>query len=221
MAIDTYAKLQSEILDTLNRTDLVADITEYSPGTIDGAVIRGISKAERRIVRRLRTREFETSTTFNLTANLETSTIPSDFLMAKSFILTSSPQVVLTSKDMTQLITDQPSTVAGQPTAFSSYGTSFYFRKIPDSAYAAKLFYYYQPTALSTTNTSNILLTKYPDLLLYGALIELTAHVEEDDRIQLWKGAFDEGIKDITDDNTLNRWSGVPLRGAIDQRLVI
>lgn len=62
MAIDTYAKLQTEILDTLDRPDLVAEVTEYTPAAIEGAVTRSIAKAERRIVRRLRTREFETST---------------------------------------------------------------------------------------------------------------------------------------------------------------
>lgn len=221
MSIDTFAKLQSEVLDTLNRTDLVADITEYTPGTIEGAVIRAISKAERRITRRLRTRDFETSTTFNLVAGVETSTIPSDYNGAKTFVLTSSPQAVLVSKDMTQLVSDTPSTTTGQPLAFSAFGTSFYYRKIPDSAYAAKLFYYFQPTPLSATNTTNIILQKYPDLLLYGTLIEVTAHVEQDDRIQLWKGAFDEAVKDITDDNTLNRWSGVPIVAAINARLVV
>lgn len=221
MAIDSFAKLQSELLDTLNRTDLVADVTDYTPGTIEGSVIRGISKAERRIVRRLRTREFETSTSFSLIAATETVSIPSDFTMAKTFILTSSPQTVLQQKDLTQLISDQPDATPGKPLAFASYGTLFYFRRIPDSAYGAKLYYYLQPPPLSAANTSNTLLTKYPDLLLYGALIELTAHVEDDERIQLWKGAFDEAVKDITNDNTLNRWSGVPITAAINAKLVI
>lgn len=219
--IDTYAKLQSEILDTLNRTDLVADVTEYSPGTIEGSVIRSISKAERRIVRRLRTREFETSSSFSLVAGQETIAIPDDYISSKLFILTASPVTPLAPKDLTQLINDEPSTATGAPNAFAPFGTNFYFRKIPDTARAVKLFYYGAPTPLSASNTSNILLTKYPDLLLYGALIEATAHVEDDDRIQVWKGAFDEAVKDITDDNTLNRWSGAPIRSSIDVRLVI
>lgn len=221
MAIDSFAKLQSEILDTLNRTDLVADVTEYSPGTIEGAVIRAISKAERRIVRRLRTREFETSTSFNTTATVETIAIPSDYLMAKTMILNQNPISVLQQKDLPQLYSDNPGSTTGTPDSFSPFGTNFYLRPIPAANTPMKLFYYYQPTPLSSTNTSNVLLTKYPDLLLYGVLIEVTAHVEDDDRIQLWKGAFDEAIKDITDDNTLNRWSGVPINAAINARLVV
>lgn len=221
MAIDTYAKLQSEVLDTLDRTDLVAQVTEYTPGTIDGAVQRGISKCERRIIRRLRTREFETSTTFSTTSSLETISVPSDFIMAKSMVLQTNPNVVLAQKDMSQLIGDNPSPSVGQPNSYATFGPNFYFRPIPSTAQSIKLFYYAAPTALSDSNTSNTLLTKYPDLLLYGALIELTAHIQDDARIQLWKGAFDEAIKDITDDNTTNRWSGAPIRSSIDVRSII
>lgn len=221
MAIDTYAKLQSEILDTLNRTDLVADVTEYTPGTIEGAVQRAISKAERRIVRRLRTREFETSSAITTTASVETIALPSDFVMAKALVLQTNPNVTLISKDLVQLINDYPSTASGYPSAFATYGTNFHLRPIPASVQTLRLYYYAAPAPLSDSNTTNIILQKYPDLLLYGALIEVTAHVEDDERISLWKGAFDEAIKDITNDNALNRWSGAPIRGQQDLRVII
>ncbi len=219
--IDTYAKLQSEILDTLNRTDLVADITEYSPGPIEGSVKRAIAKAEKRIIRRLKTREFETSTAFSTAAGVETISIPTDLAMFKLVELTASPNVVLAQKDLTTLHNDNPSTATGQPAAYAAFGPLLYLRPIPDTARALKIYYYNVPDPLSDSNTTNTLLSKYPDLLLYGALIELTAHISDDDRIQLWKGAFDEAIKDITNDNTLNRWSGVPIRSSIDVRLVV
>lgn len=221
MAIDTYAKLQSEILDTLNRTDLVANVTEYTPGTIEGAVQRAIAKAEKRIVRRIRTKAFESSSTFSTVAGTEYVSVPSDFNSAKTFKIEQNPNVVLQQKDLTTLYNDYPSTATGQPNSFSAYGTSFYLRPIPDAVYSLKLYYYNVPTPLSDSNPSNAILVNYPDLLLYGALIELTAHIEDDARIQLWKGAFDEGIKDVTDDNTLNRWSGVPIRSAVDIRTVV
>lgn len=221
MAIDTYSKLQSEVLDTLNRTDLVAQVTEYTPGPIEGAIQRGIAKCEKRIIRRLRTREFETSTTMSTTGSLETISIPSDFIMAKSMVLQTNPNVVLAQKDMTQLIGDNPSSSVGQPNSFATFGTSFYFRPIPTTTQSIKLFYYAAPAAMTDSVTTSTLLTKYPDLMLYGTLIEVTAHVMDDARIQVWKGAFDEAIKDITDDNTTNRWSGAPIRSSIDIRSVI
>jgi hypothetical protein len=221
MAIDTYAKLQSEILDTLDRTDLVADVTEFTPGTIEGAVQRAISKAERRIIRRLRTREFETSSSISTVSGTETISIPSDLVMIKAAVIQTNPNVVLQQKDLTTLLNDNPSTATGTPASYAAFGTSLYLRPVPGTAQTIKLFYYNSPTPLSDSNTSNTILTKYPDLLLYGALIEITAHVEDDERLQIWKGAFDEAVKDITEDNTLNRWSGAPIRSSIDIRNIV
>jgi hypothetical protein len=200
---------------------LVADVSEFTPGTIEGAVQRAISKAERRIIRRLKTKDFETSTTISTVGSTETITLPTDYVMAKALILQTNPNVVLQQKDLSTLVNDSPNTGTGIPSAYAAYGPSLYLRPIPSSVQSLKLFYYASPSALSDSNTSNTLLTKYPDLLLYGALIELTAHIEDDGRIQVWKGAFDEAIKDITNDNTLNRWSGAPIRSSIDIRSII
>jgi len=221
MAIDTYAKLQSEILDTLNRTDLAAEVTEYTPGTIEGAVTRAISKAERRIVRRLRTREFETSTAVSTVAGVETIALPADFVMMKVLMMNGDPAAVLVQKDLTALYNDYPSTAAGLPSAYAAFGASLYLRPVPDAARSLRMFYYASPAALSPANTSNTLLSKYPDLLFYGALIEITAHVEDDSRIGLWKTAFDEALQDITHDDVLNRWSGAPVRASVDIRTIV
>lgn len=221
MAIDSYAKLQTEILDTLDRTDLVGDVTEYTPGPIEGAVTRAISKAERRIVRRLRTREFEASTSFATAPGTETVALPADFVMMKMLLLKQNPSQVLVQKDLVTLHTDYPSTATGLPRAYAAFGPALYLRPIPDAARNLKMFYYAAPPALSAEHTSNTLLSKYPDLLLYGALIEVTAHVEDDGRIGLWKAAFDEAVRDILNDDTLNRWSGAPIRASVDMRGVI
>jgi hypothetical protein len=221
MAIDTYAKLQSEILDTLNRTDLAADVTEFSPGAIEGAVTRAIAKAERRIVRRLRTREFETSTSVTTTAGVETVALPVDYVMMKAAVLSMDPALVLAQKDLAALLSDHPSTATGLPRHYAAFGASLYLRPLPDAERAVRLFYYAQPAPLSAENVSNTLLTKYPDLMLYGALIEITAHVEDDGRIGLWKNAFDEALRDIVHDDVLNRWSGAPIRASVDARSIV
>ena len=221
MAIDTYAKLQSEILDTLNRTDLAADVTEYSPGAIEGAVTRAISKAERRIVRRLRTREFETSTAAATAPGTETVALPSDFMMMKAVVLSTDPAFVLAQQDLTTLLTDRPSAAVGVPAAYAAFGTKLYLRPIPDAVRPLRLFYYAAPTQLSADNATNTLLAKYPDLLFYGALIEVTAHVEDDGRIGVWKTAFEEAVRDITQDDILNRWSGAPIRASVDLRGIV
>lgn len=221
MAVDTYAKLQTEILDTLDRNDLVADVTEYSPGAIEGAVQRAISKAERRIVRRLRTRAFETATAFSTAAGVETVALPADFVMMKMLVLSQNPAAVLAQKDLVTLQNDCPSTAGGSPRAYAAFGASLYLRPIPDTVRNLKMFYYAAPTPLSADNISNVLLTRYPDLLFFGTLMEITAHVEDDGRMGLWKSAFDEAVRDILNDDTLSRWSGAPVRGSVDMRGIV
>lgn len=221
MAVDTYAKLQSECMDSLNRTDIAADVTDFSPGTVEGAVKRAIAKGELRVIRRLKVKEFETSTAFSTVGGVETIAIPSDHAATKAIVLTSSPQVTLASKDLTTLINDNPSTAQGVPSAYTLFGTTARLRPIPDSARALTWFYYSKPTALSDTNTSNAILANFPDLLHYAAMVELSLHLEDDARLQYWKGMFDEAVKDITNDNTANRYSGAPIRSSVDIRTII
>lgn len=220
MTIATYANLQAEILDTLNREDLVADVTEFSPGTIEGSVKRAIAKAENRLARRIRTRQLESSTTITTTASVETITLPTDWLGAKSLILSQDPRVVLQPVDVQQLVMNNPQQTPGQPAQYAVFGLVARLRPIPATAIGVLTDYYAKPTPLSTSNTTNVWLANYPDLLLYGALLELTAHIKDDERIQVWKGYFDESIKDVTEDNVLARWTGTPIRQTIDVRSV-
>jgi hypothetical protein len=53
----------------------------------------------------------------------------------------------------------------------------------------------FQP--LSDANATNIILDVYPELYLYGALIEAEPYLVNDERIGIWKGFWDEAIRDI------------------------
>lgn len=211
MPIDTYAKLQSDVSDELNRADLIADVTEFGGGTIEGAIKRAIYNTEKRIMRRLKTTPFEASTTLTTTSSVETVNIPSDFKSVKTAFLNTSPITTLTKKDLSQLYADDLSQTLGKPNAYAAFGTKFYLRPMPDTTYSLKLFYQQSVDPLSSSTTSNAILVNYPDLLKYGACLELSPYVRDDERIQVWKGFFDEAIKDITDDNVSARWSGAPI----------
>lgn len=221
MAIDTYSKLQSDISDEINRTDLIADVTEFGGGTIEGAIKRAIANAEKRILRRLKTTPFEASTTLTTTSSVETVNIPADFKSVKTAFLNTSPITTLAKKDLSQLYADDLSQTLGKPNSYAAFGTKFYLRPMPDNTYSMKLFYSQSVDPLSSSVSSNAILVNYPDLLKYGALVELSPYVRDDERIQIWKGFFDEAIKDITDDNVSARWSGAPVvSNAIGVRIV-
>lgn len=59
------------------------------------------------------------------------------------------------------------------------------------------LWYYSKLPALSTTNTTNWALTKYPDLYLYGALTHTAPYLKNDERIALWDGIYSRILADI------------------------
>jgi len=49
------------------------------------------------------------------------------------------------------------------------------------------------------TDTSNWLLTNYPDVYLYGTLSEAEGFMRNDERIVLWKTLFEEGLADLNE----------------------
>jgi hypothetical protein len=63
---------------------------------------------------------------------------------------------------------------------------------------------------LSDTDTTNWVLTNGPDVYIAAAMIELCIYLENDDRLQFWKGKLDEAINDMMGDDRQVRWAAVP-----------
>ena len=207
MAINTYAALQSDILDTLNRTDLVADVTAYSPGSIEGAVKRAIRRGELRMQRELMVRELQESSTVSYVASSAIYSLPNDFAAFNYVFLSTDPISPLAIKSLAQLYDDEPSQTVGEPNALAVYGTTYRLRPTPDGSYTGNLFYNRKIDALSDSNTGNDILDNYYDVYLYASLLECAPHLKEDERIQVWKGFYDEARRTINQDSTLI-WTG-------------
>ena len=75
-----------------------------------------------------------------------------------------------------------------------------------DLKYVRKL-----PSILTAPNT-NVLFALYPDVYLYGSLIHSAPFLKEDDRVQTWKGFYDQIIKDINKDRERGEYSANPKR---------
>ena len=69
----------------------------------------------------------------------------------------------------------------------------------PDQAYAAEVFYFQQLSPLSSTNTTNSVLTEAPDLYLFGALKEAEPFLEHDERIQVWETKYADALTQLLD----------------------
>lgn len=197
MAIDTYAKLQSALADTVNRDDLSADVTTFSPAQIDGAIKRAIAYAtasiERDLIARGGHKNMETITNaLTTTASQETLSVPSGFKGARLFALTTNPYRVLEFVDPNTLFTQYPSTASAQPEKYTLIAGTVYLRPIPDQAYSTRLIYNAALDVLSDTTTTNWLLTSHPDIYISAGMVELCIYLENDERLQYWRGYYDQ-----------------------------
>lgn len=185
MALDTFSGLKTTISDYLNRDDLTSIIPSF------------ITLAEAKFNRKLRVRQMVK----RATATLDTQyfAFPSDFLQAKEFQLNTNPITYL--QYVTQNQGDYGSSnqfiSAGKPQFYTIIGTQIEVIPTPDASYTGELTYYGKITALSDSNTSNWLLAYAPDLYLYGALVEATPYLKDDERLGTWSTLYTNSLGDI------------------------
>jgi len=185
MALDTFSGLKTTIADYLNRDDLTSIIPSF------------ITLAEAKFNRKLRTRQMVKRAT--ATIDTQYFAFPSDWLQAKEFILNTNPITYMeyvTDKQANEL--RQNSIVAvGKPTYYTIVGTQIEVIATPDTGYTGELTYYGKIPALSDSNTSNWLLSYAPDLYLYGALLEASPYLKDDERLAVWGQMYISSISDI------------------------
>ena len=185
MALTTYAELKTSIGDWLNRSDLTSVIPDF------------ISLAEAQVERTLRTRQMIVRA--NASFDAQYGAVPSDFLETKSLKLTSTnPQTPLEFLSIDAL--DQKAaeyTASGKPRFFGVVGGQLRIVPTPDSTYTTELTYYAKLSKLSTSNTSNWLLSSSPDIYLYGSLLQAAPYLQDDARIQTWATLYERALNDL------------------------
>lgn len=193
-----YSDLIARVGRYLNRTDLVDDI----PGFIENA--------EARFSRVLRTPEMENIATATITG--ERFALPSDFLEVRSVFLDSDPRVELEPVTLGTLRSKYAQQTTGQPQAYAMTDGQFLFGPAPDTSYAINLTYFQKIPALSSSRTSNWLLSSHPDVYLYASLVQAEAYLWNDDRLGVWKSALDEALGELTVQSNRKRHGNAPLR---------
>jgi hypothetical protein len=185
MALSTYAELKTSIGDWLNRSDLTNAIPDF------------ISLAEAQVERTLRTRQMIVRA--NASFDAQYGAVPADFLETKSLKLTSTnPQTPLEFLSIDALDNKASEyTGSGKPRFFGVVGGQFRLVPVPDATYTTELTYYAKLTKLSSTVTTNWLLTSSPDIYLYGALLQAAPYLQDDARIQVWSSLYDRAMSEL------------------------
>lgn len=184
MALSTYSELQTAVGSWLNRSDLDTNIPDF------------IALAESSFNRVLRTRNQITRATSSVSEQFVA--LPSDLLELHNIQLNTSPvkrlqQVTMTKAD------DLKSSIStsGTPAYFALTGSNIELIPTPDASQTLEIVYYATITALSDTNTSNWLLTSYPDIYLYGTLVQAEPYLMNDERMGTWGALLGKAIEEL------------------------
>ena len=187
MALANFNNLKDAILTEFSRND---------SGFVD-ALHDFILRGESVLNRRLRTHQMRATATVTISSSASTASLPTGFLSDIGLHYTS---------DLSQLppATDADlvywgSTDSGQPRLYRVGATVYEFDRPADQSYATKAVYYKANNI--TSDSTNWLLTNYPDAYLYASCFEAAAARQAKDRMALYKPLRDEIIEEI---NRLN-----------------
>jgi hypothetical protein len=194
--ITNYATLQSAIADYLNRADLTAQIQTF------------IQFAEADLNTRLRSREMIVNAT--ATSDGQFVELPPDWLEAINMMIVEgqSPLRYITPDEADTIIKAQTYT----STRFYSMTTGV-IELVPPAVddITIDMVYYGKIPALSDANTTNWLLTKAPDVYLYGALTHAAPFLMDDQRMAVFGQIYLARVQSLQDESQKSLHSGSPL----------
>ena len=196
--ITDYATLKTEVANFAARADLTTDIPLM------------ISLAETRIYREMRVTEMETALSSAISSGVIA--VPTGFLEAKKLYIDGSPVQELERMSLDQLYVKYPDRSAnGKPHFFAEEAGNLIFGPYPDSEYTVKGVYYKKLDALSDSNTSNWLITKFQDGILFGSLLETFLFVQSDEATK-YAALYERAKADYIRADKMRHMSGSTLR---------
>jgi hypothetical protein len=192
MALDgTYSGLQASIADFLNRSDLTSVIPDF--------ITMAESQINRRLMKDGPVRDMMGRS--DATIDDEYIAVPSDFLGAKAIYLDPNylPLDFVSPEEIVQRKTLYPNE-SGDPQVFSVVGGQFQFWPWGGTgSFSGELTYWKTIPALTSTNTTNWLLTAHPDIYLYTSLVQSAPYLRDDARLQVWATLAETALSDLTE----------------------
>lgn len=205
MALTTFSELKTSVANWLHRTDLTSVIPDFvtlaESGFATGMPSIGVDplRAERMV------------TITALTIDAEFEAVPSDFAGPVGLTLTDSQGNIMPLENITpdsmDVMRATRDSQQGQPVAYCLYNRELRFSPVPDQSYSATLTYWKAIPALSDSNTSNWVLANYPNVYLFGTLLQAAPYLDDDTRIPTWQSRYSEALAGLAVAERLNRGS--------------
>ena len=202
MAVNNLGDLRTLVKDWSNRTDI-------SNSVIDSF----INIAQDRANRILRLPILEGFSTITVTNNALA--LPTDYLEAKSLVVTVNGKAIELERKDLAFVTKQQNN-QGNPKYFARKQSSFVIAPTSDVS-SADLYYYYVAADLVNDADTNWFVEHGTDLLLYGALSELSLYTKNTEDALQWEAKFKATAQDIMRMADDADWSGSTI-GIIPKR---
>lgn len=196
MTVTTYATLQSEIASWLNRDDLTSIIPTF------------IQFVESDVNSRLRHQKMVVRAT--ATSDQEYVQLPTDWLEAINIHIVdgTQPLTYVTLNEADRINKQQ---IITSPTFYSIMDDALEIIPAPSSNIEIEMIYYGKIPALSVSNPTNWLLTKAPDLYLYGSLVHASPYILDDQRVGLFANMYNSRLDSLALESDKALHSGGPL----------
>lgn len=186
MPLSNYTELKSSVADWLNRADLTSQIPDF------------IALAEARFNRDLRLNAMlQRDTTVATSDYVE---LPSDWLEHVSVTVINGgtihrPLTYVTNEEFNRL---RHQNLTGSFRYYTIQEDNIALLPEMDAgSVSLEIFYYGKIPALSDSNTTNWLLTRAPDLYLYGALAAAEMYLANDERLPVWLANVEKIMDDL------------------------
>lgn len=195
MAITTYAELQTAIATWEHRT---------GDTTYTNSVTDFIALCEADMQVRCKLLEFETTSTVTITSG--TGSLPTGFLGIRSAYWVASPNYPLR-----YVTPDKYDDLRGNDTGDADYYTisGSSILTTPMGSGSLVITGPVKFTALSGSNTTNAILSNFPDAYLYGTLYQGALFRQDDAAAQKWLALFDKAIDRINQNNEDRKFAGI------------
>lgn len=198
MTLSTYAELQTEIGEFLNRDDLTAQIPTFIR-LAESQIGRDVKhwRAEKRAQAVIDERYVD---------------LPSDFRRPISLYIdgANSALRLITTTQMQDKRYSNADT-AGTPCFYAITAGSIELFPTPSSG-TLNLYYQANIEALSDSNTTNWLLDEAPDVYLYASLLQTAPYLQDDERLPVWSTLYTAAVTNLNKDSEEAKFG--------DQRLV-
>lgn len=184
MALDTYPNLKAAI----KRIDGSNNINDL----LDDAISLTETEIYHNSQEPLRIRAMETRSTASTSISSRFIALPDNYLDMRGVRLVLSGR----NKDIRYATPEamEVTESSGKP-EFFTVTSQIEFDRIPDSVYTLEVAHYAKPTGLSSSNSTNAVLTSYPNIYLMGCLAAVNMFNAEEEKSGFYYNAFIGAIR--------------------------